>query len=465
MGLNEYWRKSPFSGGIAKSGASSQTGGDAPLLPEEEGVSGGSLFASSDGSIFGISRKKDVESTGSLAVVPTTGGSGSTYQECFDSSSCAIGWKCVGNVCVPPNGIAGSNSSESNDTGCGTAGGGDGGGGGGGSCSPAPSPPSAGGCTKTGCGDGGGDGGDGGGPNGGCCSPFRCCRFTGCSCGPCPPPTPCSDYCNEYESATGDPAPGCGPDKSCDECSFCNEDGECESRVDPNLPCYCDNGRDCSVCEDCNKDGSCTPAPNGCFQCCTVSLPCDCGIEIQKTCCFPVNLNSQTYEQTCIGKCLAGAQADCDSQCPPPDPGPEPCDCNCNDDCGDCEICNESGKCVPDPECQCTDIQTYTVTLTQDSYSIAQPNCSRPNGCGDIGFNPAASWTVGLNAKGPLSISYENTGPVYQEGNCGFTEYIPGSRAVYISDCEGNLKYQHVFAFALPACAGDTQITGSAVIS
>ncbi|WGL30512.1 hypothetical protein SCRES1_gp85 [Synechococcus phage S-CRES1] len=372
MGLNAYWRKNPFYSGVAKSGTSSQTGGDAPLLPESK-EAGGSLVTSSTGGIFGISKKK-VDPAGA----EKEGSSGGSFQGCFDSSSCAIGWRCIGNVCVPPSGTAGSGSSADNDYGCGGDGSDGGGGGGGGTCGPAAANVGSSGCTTTGC---GGDGGpdDGGGPNGGCCSDVKCCRQGGCSCGDCPPSRDCIKFCDEYKAANGEKGPGCQEENSCDECEYCDEDeSKCKSKGDSS-PCYCDGSKACPDCEQCNKDGTCSFAPGNCLECCYVSVECSCGITLQGKCCYPYGSANQEYESGCQGKCRKAGQAECDKLCPPP-PEPEP-ECTSDGECNDCEYCDSNNTCQTDPACEPKRYYGVALAFSYQRCSVARSGCDNDNPC------------------------------------------------------------------------------------
>lgn len=63
------------------------------------------------------------------------------------------------------------------------------------------------------------------------------------------------------------------------------------------------------------------------------------------------------------------------------------CDCNCDNDCGDCEICNASGICEPDPECE-DDHDTYKVELRWTGITVVQSSCQVI----DKATRPEGSW-------------------------------------------------------------------------
>lgn len=416
-----------------------------------------------------IDAAMDFINTGSQAYNPLPV-IGSSRVGCIDSSQCGAGWKCEKGYCVPGDGAGGgSGSGESSGCGDGSSGGGGGGGNpcGGGGGGGASGGGGIGGCTKAGCGGSGGGGGGGNADD--CCGAGRCCRigtgFVQCFCGDCPPPPSCNEFCSGYSAANGQPAPGCGDGDSCDECSRCVDQGNFQgSKCEPlsSGPCWCDN-RSCRDCEKCTESGTCVEDCTTCLTCLTLfNWPCPCG-DISLRCCWSAcNGSPQWFQCSDVGCKNAGlADGDCDP--PPPPDGPGLCDCNCNNDCPDCFICNAAGKCEPDPECQCSEeIKSFEILITKDAYSTARENCSEPSGCGEISFSPASSWTETINARGPLSISYEDSGPAYFQGSC--TEvFVQGSRTIRINDCEGVSKLIVTLGGSI-ACAGTTQITGSASI-
>ena len=341
-------------------------------------------------------------------------------------------------------------------------------------------------CLYEGCGGFGGIPG----PDGQCCDGSTASTNSGTAQCPPPPPGDCSRFCDNALKATGEPPAGCSDGNTCSRCEFCSSSQNKCVPLGSDAPCYCDSASGCGACERCSEEGDCVDDCASC-QTCTIMLnhTCPCGTVGSFKCCVSAcNAFSPSLADCalagcakvddcppggdpCAGDCVTITTYDGDPV-PPCPPGKVcrtsgtisvgggtatlteqcdysglsddcfPCDCNCDSDCGDCEICNAAGVCVPDPLCQCTAIQTYTVNITRNSYTIANPKCSRPNGCGDIYTNPSASWTVRLNAKGPLSISYEDSGPVYRQGSCGYTEYIMGSRLITIKDCEGKITYQ-----------------------
>lgn len=227
---------------------------------------------------------------------------------------------------------------------------------------------------------GGGDGGGGGGgPDGG----------GGSQCDP---------FCSEAVNAALNPD-YCDGKQSCDRCQYCNS-GICVDYSEGEGPCYCNSNR-CPECLTCQDDGICklTDETN-CLVCCEVCRSCPdfsgdgfadracktvCvkkselgdGSPCSPPTCPPPEPPRDCEKCTSTSVCgpIAGGAPSCppgyssrgtisaggeicnicekcdDSDCPPPEP-PEPCDCNCNDDCGDCQICDTAGKCVPDPECE-----------------------------------------------------------------------------------------------------------------
>lgn len=345
------------------------------------------------------------------------------------------------------------------------------------------------------------------GPDGSCCNGGSASTNGGtASCPPPPsPPSECSKQCTSYFQSTGELAENCTDQVTCKECEDCvSVLGGADQCVPTDGPCYCDAAAPCGACELCGENGECAASTENCVTCYDCAITCPngqtssaryCGSDASFTGCraYAAEQCPDPPSDPCAGDCttvttydgdpippcpagkvcresgfiqVGGSSATLTEQCDfsglPDDCFP--CDCNCDNDCGDCEICSAAGVCVPDPACDCGEISTYFFEITRDAYSVAQPNCSRPNNCGDMGFNPAAViGPIGLNAKGPLSVSYSPSGPVYVPSGCDGTpngEYVMGSLLIVITDCEGNTAYQTTLQGPL-ACAGDTQITGS----
>jgi len=200
-------------------------------------------------------------------LVPFEGGT-----ECSESSDCAVGWRCIGGACAPPQNTPGSNTTnEGVDAGCGSTGGGGsyGGGCGGVGVNPCTSPTPGG----NGC---GGSGGGSSADN--CCGGEKCCRrgFDGvlnCECGPCYDEEEeegggsgkrCNKFCSDAAAATGALPGGCSQDFVCDECEDCALQGfvdhvqqyACQAKS-AGAPCHCNNSI-CGTGSYCNgSTGSC----------------------------------------------------------------------------------------------------------------------------------------------------------------------------------------------------------------
>ena len=63
------------------------------------------------------------------------------------------------------------------------------------------------------------------------------------------------------------------------------------------------------------------------------------------------------------------------------------CDCNCDNDCGDCEICNEQGKCEKDPDC-CDSVEDQRILYELTTNYPNASNYSGPSGCNQFGPLP-----------------------------------------------------------------------------
>ena len=339
---------------------------------------------------------------GNYAGVQNIGVIGGNKYPCTSSTTCPVGFKCVNGYCEPPDNLGGEGGYQ-NPGSCGSGGSGGGGCGGGG----------GGGCTTT-------SGGCSPNPGQECCSEERCCRYSGtgaglavtCNCGPCPPPPPtCNEFCAAYSAANGTSAGGCSSNDECDECSQCELfEGEHQCVPKENgAPCHC--GGSCGECEECNANGSCEYTGAGCQECCTVYFKCDCGIELGRTCCQPVQTGTQFYTETCIGRCRALMNQQCSELCSnppdPPDPTPdpiEPCDCNCDNDCGDCQICNSEGKCVPDPTCGiCSEGQT----LCEDLQTCCQEGFRCVSIYSNVFQTSSSGSTSTFGSVGPIQYGFE----------------------------------------------------------
>jgi hypothetical protein len=253
-------------------------------------------------------------------------------------------------------------------------------------------------CLKTGC----SNTSTGKGTNDVCCGQGRCCRMGSvvqCFCGDCPPPPErCSQFCTSYLSSNGKMAAGCTDENTCDECSNCIDLGNfqgtaCAKKIG-GAPCWCENGGCYSKCDKCGEDGACTTDCENCQTCYKTVKFCDSGA-YSLECCYSACDLTTSYStcrdsfkcpdppggggDPCAGDCYG--QTFCDEPVPPCPDGasctdngfisaggktcnirtvcdksnvPESCkecDCNCDNDCKDCEICDASGECVPDPNC------------------------------------------------------------------------------------------------------------------
>lgn len=209
------------------------------------------------------------------------------------------------------------------------------------------------------------------------------------------PPRPkrkiCSIWCQAKVNAGVVDAPECTGKTVCDKCQRC-VGGLCEEYDDGTAPCFCTNGkqRKCEDCYTCNESGNCefSKGETTCKKCCDVCTTCPDGpdgfpFQICKRNCVPYDSNEYPCKwpkcpekkpnecNPCISinvcaavgenlscpegyvrtgvisteleSCLVCEQ--CGEICS------EPTDCNCNDDCGNCKLCSQEGRCVDDPEC------------------------------------------------------------------------------------------------------------------
>lgn len=246
------------------------------------------------------------------SVLSSGGGGQKTIAFCSDSSQCAVGWRCLGGFCYPPEDTPGSLSDQDEDQGCGStpspsadgestsSSSGSGGSICGGGVSSTPLS-----CSRPTCGVGGTpedvrpDGGTGykdGEPEGGYVTTGQSTDAAtyggGYSTSPSSysnscgggtyrrggggggnPPSPpggggggggCNPFCDAYSKANGSSAGGCGGNE-CDKCSTCNEDeGICKSTK---KTCDCPKGDKCGKCytcsdSSCKKSGNCDPPPS-----------------------------------------------------------------------------------------------------------------------------------------------------------------------------------------------------------
>ena len=256
------------------------------------------------------------------------------------------------------------------------------------------------GCRKSGCGPDRLNASD-------CCGEERCCRYSAngagvtitCSCGACDDPSDeCNSFCSNSRAATGELSPGCDNASVCDECSDCvSTPGgppgtSCQPKVLGSSPCQCEESSCGAQCDRCDPDGICRTDCDKCVAPYPTYARCACGdfrttsyvnacgarwadpVDCSKLC-------NENDRDECSGTCVDVSW--CAGQSAPPCPAgsscsgtgtisaggktcylrtdcdklnvPEKCkecDCNCDDDCGDCENCNASGKCEPDPACE-----------------------------------------------------------------------------------------------------------------
>ncbi len=363
------------------------------------------------------------------AVTAPQGGS------CHSTSQCPAGWACIGYVCTQMTPGSGDQQWQSAGSG--------------GDCDPNDpvSPCNAGGegaCQQAPTCEGGlaEEARD-------CCG-TRCCSFGSassprpgvhCFCGKCPPYPGCTQFCDNYLKANGDPGPGCKEGfkgNSCDNCTYCegNVGGECKP-IEVNAPCWCEQSTDCSQaspgfnyshkgCLECQTDetkpgfGDCTyVGDEKCQDCSTIrNYMCPCNKVID-----PVTACAVRSEGvTAISKAQKKARDICDELCeadpnecvprnrtekrccfedygdctnPSCDPGtiqigsifddngygcvicqyPEEfvdscCvpECNCHDDCGECEQCNNEGKCEESKVGECADYKFCNCYPEEDTY-------------------------------------------------------------------------------------------------
>lgn len=208
------------------------------------------------------------------------------------------------------------------------------------------------------CGDGSPDEGD---PDD-CCSDERCCQYGSlsspfpgvrCFCGPCPPYGECSQFCDSYLKANGEPGPGCQEffnGNSCDSCTFCDISLTCQPLDD--APCYCDGGKECNKsegCLTCNVDpespsfGECEEDPISCKECVTIIHTCCVGTTLPEfQYCQPKgSLGLPIYESALEYAKKLCAQKYGDDCCEP--------ECHCHQDCPEDHECGTNGQCAEAP--------------------------------------------------------------------------------------------------------------------
>lgn len=424
MGLSDYWKdKKRGSAALslsASSAASSPSRG--PTLPSSSSM----LYPSSRGAgnsspITAINRASNGGWNMSDGSISLTASDGSTWntgrhiQSCFDSNNCASGWSCIGGKCAQSN--AGASGSGGGTSGCGDdadnrdkCGAGD--------------------CTKSTCGASGNNPG-----NDTCCDGQKCCQrgddgLVHCTCGPCPPPkVSCDAFCAAFYSAHGVRTMGCTEGNTCTQCEECRlvesfQPRQCVPLEPESAGCWCPQSIDepPEECMKCMGTGEWREDCENCQACYTVNVDCGCARTTQKCCepgcitaggqqsctekawanCYAACTSSDDDEpeDPCIGECYG--QHFCDGPLPPCPDGASctdngtisaggrtcyvrtvcdksgvplecrDCDCNCSNDCKYCEICNEGGLCVPDPECK----EDYKSRWKMDSEEYVSYNCS-----------------------------------------------------------------------------------------
>ena len=416
----------------------------------------------------------------------------SRLNPCTGSNQCPAGYACVNGVCSKVGTDAGGGQGQES-----TAGGCD--------ASSPTSPCNSGGPNS--CQDGGtcGEGDPNAGRNscnGGGGGGTRCCRAgrngVYCISGSCPK-RKCTTFCDSYRQANGEDGPGCD-NQSCDECSYCNTQGECKEKG--GTSCWCGDGSGCRAageCYKCDTDpnsgtyGGCYLDPKGCQECATIkNHTCTCGVTLDPvTSCKPygadgpiaINLAQEEAVRRCeevctINPCLAvplrvkrccfadygdctfpscdspgtsgSTQTDSDVDengygcvtCEFPANIPDSCkdcDCNCENDCPDCEICAADGTCQPDPEC--TDCCIYCATFTRDAAGGGQENV----GSEVCGFGLTAS---------AIYFEYRDCGS--NLGQCG-TAYSDLTYYNSKADCEaGESPTQSQLVFTGGLTVGNT---------
>jgi len=253
-------------------------------------------------------------------------------KQCFDSSTCASGYACIGGECtkietagpgsggyfgpnpVAPTPIVSAGSCNDKPTG----------GGAGGCASPSGGNNGIIGCTTPTCGEGkGGYGAE----DSGCCGEvcYRRDRQTGeviRTCGPCYEDDDfvdglsrlrCNQYCDSYFKNFGEDFAGCSESNTCDECETCQLEQSASGYASACVPatggpCHCD-GVELDDCETCNSDGSTSRSDNcNLLSCCWATEEC-CGEQVSVYSCSP------EFSQACTSALQAARQACANSGC------------------------------------------------------------------------------------------------------------------------------------------------------
>lgn len=306
-----------------------------------------------------------------------------------------------------------------------------------------------------------------------CCG-TRCCSFGSasstrpgvhCWCSECPPWPTCSDFCEAYLKANGEPGPGCAEGRdgnSCDSCSVC-ESGECvKDTFSP--PCWCE-GEGCNTngCYKCNTDpesfdyGDCEFDGSNCQQCATIrNHMCPCGrlftgpiILPDITVCkaygagglLPINLAQQKAVEMCNELCKGEPADPCKPRCSTPvrctDTGTGVLACKPGETqvgsiesggemCLLCEACDYSG--LPDSckecDCNCNDDCPSCQLCGADGTCYPDPACENKffreiaysQEICDQGYNPFVGCTM---ADCPANADFVSTIVAQRDGEVG----------------------------------------------
>jgi hypothetical protein len=314
---------------------------------------------------------------------------------CLNSSTCAIGYACIGGKCekkespstggfsIPPIPVPGPVPGSSPPRDCG----GPGSGLNGGCVSPNPTNPGNPGCTIPTCGQNWPRPDYG--PDTDCCG-IRTCRYVNgtvqCSCGntdtspgagvgSSPGPRPCNQWCDQYYKSTGETSKACRG-AVCDECTSCNYNGVCTNTGGG--PCHCNGASACGPGYECRQDGECGRKPF--IACCDHTETCVCGEKVTKRYC-----NYMTEEGGSRGICAGAAKIalrECAKICDPGGVGDDGCT---GASSGDGFICVDGGSCGSAPPCpqgtECTLTGCVTASgrtcyfYKYTNYTGATPEC------------------------------------------------------------------------------------------
>ena len=347
------------------------------------------------------------------------------------------------------------------------------------------------GCRKSGCGPDRFNASD-------CCGEKRCCRYSAngsgvtvnCNCGPCPDPSnECNSFCSNFRAANGQLYPGCNDQSICDECSDCiSTPGgppgtSCQAKVIGTAPCQCEESSCGAACDRCDPDGICRVDCDNCVVPFPTYARCSCGdfrtTSYVNACgarwADPVDCSALCEERDepdkCAGTCTsvswcdgqptppcptgssctstgtisAGGKTcyirtDCDKTNVPPEC--EECDCNCENDCPDCQICNPSGKCVPDPDCEDQYFIEYAwYTLDYEVQWSESNECEGGKTTYDIahligGANSGillkdpmgTAWVVTSNNDCPTCENCPTSGLATGRNSSGYVQYPDGTQ-------------------------------------